>query len=271
VSTDARSQPKDLHGAFLEMVGTLGTRTAQLHQALATTTGDPAFDPRPVESADVERWTGCVRAAAETTLAELKQHRTDWPPAAVASAGALLTQGGELLKRIEAIAIDRPSGLKARHHGNYELGQVLVVHNDFAIVDFEAEVRGDFAATLDSPLRDVAGLLRSLVYAGEAAFDKAISRQPDDASILRKSVDRWIAASRERFIASYEATMRTSRVCPPLPDARRLIDLFELERNLRDARFELGRRHDSLHVSLRSLLRLVGRSATGASRRGARD
>jgi hypothetical protein len=60
-------------------------------------------------------------------------------------------------------------------------------------------------------------------------------------------------------------------VCPPPPAARRLTDLFELERNLRDARFQLGRRQDSLHISLRSLLRLVGRPASGANRRGDRD
>jgi len=266
VTPDARSQPRGLHGPFLEVIGTLAMRTAQLHRALATTTGDPAFDPRPIETAQARQWLDRARSQVEATFAELERERTSWPASAAASAEVVLSQRDDLLARIEQISLGRLSGLMTRHHGNYELGQVLVAQDDFAIVDFEAE-HGDPSDLFDSPLRDVAGMLRSLVYAGETAFDKAASRRPDDTVLLRSCTDRWIATSRQRFLDSYDSTIRNSGICPALPEARPLIDLFEIERNLQHARHQLRRRHESLQVVLRSLLRLVRRPEAGGLRR----
>jgi len=256
----------ETHEAFLGLLGTLAERTAELHKALATAAGDPSFEPQPIGDDDARRWQEDLRAAADRMLADLERTRTQWPASAVAGAGAVLSQRGELLARIDAGTIEQLPGLKTRHHGNFELGQVLVVQDDFVIVDFEADARGSEHALIDSPLRDVASLLRSLAYAAGTAVERAASRRPDERAVLSRHADRWLSLARERFLDSYDAALRGSALGPALPKAGRLIELFELERNLEDVSCQLRLHPDALHVVLQSLLALLGRNGNRAAR-----
>jgi maltose alpha-D-glucosyltransferase/alpha-amylase len=270
---DVRADSVDtqgVHEPFLGQLGTLANRTAELHAALATATGDPGFDPVPVDAGDGQRWRDRARSQLELTLAELERTRTGWPAAAVAGAGAMLSQRGDLLARIDAVTVGSLPGFKARHHGNYELGQVLVAQDDFVIVDFEAEGYGLMPDRLDSPLRDVAGLLRSLAYVAGTAVEHAASRRPDEHALLARHADRWLVVARERFLASYYAALRGSGLCPDLPAALPLLELFEIERNLQDVFSRLHTHPDGLHISLRSLLTLVGRAGNRGPRNRSR-
>jgi maltose alpha-D-glucosyltransferase/alpha-amylase len=155
-----------------------------------------------------------------------------------------------------------------RHHGNFDLGQVLVTHNDFAIVDFERARRDDRPAGFDSPLRDVAALARSLSYVGGHALARALTRRPDDRALLEHGKARWSALARQRFLDCYDAAMRGRASAPPPAECKALLRLFELERILHDVRRQLGMRPDLLQVTLCSLLELLRRpGGRGSTRR----
>ena len=268
VRSKADADDREAHSVYLEMIGTLGTRTAGLHLALATPTGDPAFDPRPIERADLRSWTERACELASATLAELELQRAAWPTAAAPHAAAVLQRRDELLRTIAEFEPKRVMGVKTRHHGNFDLGQALVTHNDFVIVDFERARRDDRPAGFDSPLRDVAALARSLSYAGGHALARALTRRPDDHAVLERGKARWSALARQRFLDCYEAAMRERGSTPPPADGRALLRLFEIERILHDIRRQLGMRPDLLHITLCSLLELLRRpGGRGSTRR----
>ena len=101
----AAEPPADVHGAYLSLVHTLGTRTAELHKALALRTGDPAFDPEPLQAGDLAGWKRRVHDDALGTLALLEQHLARFPAPVLANARTLLDQRQRLLARIEACAM----------------------------------------------------------------------------------------------------------------------------------------------------------------------
>ena len=268
VRSGADANDRDTHGAYLELVGTLGARTAALHVALATPTGDPAFDPRALETSELQRSSERIRKEAASVLDVLERQRDAWPAAIGSDVQALLQRRDELLRQLAGPESRRSTGLKTRHHGNYDLGQVLVVHNDFAIVDFEAERHDARPAGFDSPLRDVAGLLRSIAYVSEHALERALARRPDEHASLERARSRWTAFARQRFLERYEAAIGDRGICPAPAEARALLHLYEIERNLHDVRCQLGQRPDLLPASLRSLLALLRQpGGRGANRR----
>jgi maltose alpha-D-glucosyltransferase/alpha-amylase len=234
----------DVHGGFIAMMQALATRTAELHRAFAAAKDDPAFTPEPLTAADVSAWKAKLRAEAEQTLAML---------ASSDKARPLVERKAEVLARIDAFAEPRGPALKTRHHGDFHLGQVLVSKNDFVIIDFE----GEPSRTLEenrrkhSPLRDVAGMLRSFSYAKWSA----LMRLNDREALL----DPWETETRGAFIAAYDAVARGAGLYGSLEDVRGLLDLFELEKLLYELRYELNNRPAWLHVPLSGALAMLAR------------
>src|SRR5262249_37192814 len=92
---------EDVHGAYLELVKTLATRTAELHRALATPTSDEAFSPEKILEEDLARWRLNVRAEAEKTLEMLSERASNLPASVLSEAAHLLSQRAALLRRID--------------------------------------------------------------------------------------------------------------------------------------------------------------------------
>jgi maltose alpha-D-glucosyltransferase/alpha-amylase len=227
----ALERTEEGHGGYLALMQVLANRTAELHRALATPSGDAAFEPEPFTAEDFTALKARVRQEAEQSLALMEKSELKIPRDA-------------LLALIDACAAPKGPVLKTRTHGDYHLGQVLLANNDFVITDFEGAPSRPLAESRrkHAPLRDVAGMLRSFSYAKWSALQRAGSK---DTSPL----DSWEAETRRAFLDAYGA---------PLDDLGGLLQLFELEKLAYEIRYELANRPDWLHVPVRGALAMMG-------------
>ena len=254
---DPRANP---HGAFLALIQILGRRTAELHNALARRTGNAAFTPEPLTAADLVTVRDTARAEAEATMKMLRAAQGTLVPAAQEDAARLLARAGTVQGFIDALRVEGRSGWRTRFHGDYHLGQVLVARNDFVIIDFEGEPARPLEerrATL-SPLRDVAGMLRSFNYAGWPALRRA-AQNADELARLDAAARAWEQDTRTAFLAGYTAALspEAGRIDPEL------LELFELEKAFYELRYEIGNRADWVPVPLQGILALLDRAAAG--------
>jgi len=240
---------RSVHGAYLTLMQTLATRTGELHRAFAMRSGDPAFEPEPLTAQDVAGWKVKVRQEAEQTFALLQGNEKAQP---------LLARRAEIFALIDACAPPKGPGLKTRHHGDYHLGQVLIANNDFVIIDFEGEPSRPLAEARrkHSPLRDVAGMLRSFSYAKWSAYntEKTGMAWPPDMAPLNV----WEAAVREAFVTAYAEATRGSGLYASFDDVGGLLRLFELEKVLYELRYEINNRPAWVQVPVSGLLGLLG-------------
>ncbi|MEO8008691.1 MAG: putative maltokinase, partial [Betaproteobacteria bacterium] len=246
----------DAHGGFLALVSMLGQRTAELHLALATRTGDAAFDPEPLASSDIVAFKQRAAGEAGTTLELLRERLSQLPATAQADAQDVLARRDALLSRITASAAESSGGIKTRYHGDYHLGQVLVTGTDFVIIDFEGEPARSFndRRAKSSPLRDVAGMLRSFNYARWSAL-RHVAHNADDMARLAPAARAWELAARETFLSAYAKTMALAESAMPVNAD--LLGLFELEKALYELRYELNNRADWVQVPLQGVLALI--------------
>jgi maltose alpha-D-glucosyltransferase/alpha-amylase len=252
---DAEPRPGDYHAIFLERARTLGQRTAELHRAFATPTGDPAFDPEPTTAEDLEAWVAQARATAEKALATLERERERVPAALRDAADALLARREAIFARI-AVPSLADGVMKTRYHGDFHLGQVLVIVDDFMIVDFEGEPGRDpeVRRRKSSPLRDVAGMLRSINYAAVAGVRGLTADRGEDTSALEPLAAQWERRSAVAFIDGYRAAIAGCSSYPSEPDqAQRLLDLFVLEKAFYEMSYELANRPSWLRIPLEGI------------------
>jgi maltose alpha-D-glucosyltransferase/alpha-amylase len=231
--------------------------------ALATPAARPAFDPEPVTAEDLARWQHEVHAEFETTLARVEAQLDTMSPLARACADRVLELREALAGAIRAVLDVPTAGLvKSRHHGDYHLGQVLVTKNDFVIVDFEGEPSRDIDARRQkhSPLRDVAGMLRSFDYVRHSALAKASQLQPGPGSRQAELADAWAAATANAFLEAYRGAATAGGVVADWNVARRLVEFFALEKALYEVRYELDNRPDWVAVPLTALAQLAART-----------
>jgi maltose alpha-D-glucosyltransferase/alpha-amylase len=241
----------DVHGAYVTLMQVLAVRTAELHRALATPSGNPAFEPEPLTAQDLEEAKRRVREEAQETLALLERRAGD-----AERTKKLLGQRAKLFERIEACAAPREPALKIRHHGDYHLGQVLLHNNDFVIIDFEGEPNRSLAESRrkQSPLRDVAGMLRSFNYAKWTALQRYVESEPVVHERLDKLMNAWEAETRRAFLGAYADASRGSGLYASFEDVAGLLRLFEMEKVLYELRYELNNRPTWVQVPLAGLM-----------------
>ena len=246
------------HSYFLTLIKLLGSRTGEMHQAFGRSTGDPAFEREPITEQDLSNWSNALQAEAVATLDELERRSDAFPEEVRAGCDRLSALRPVLLDRISPQALAGIAAAKTRYHGDYHLGQVLRVDSDFVIIDFE----GEPARSMDerrqkhSPLRDVAGMLRSFSYAAAVATNRLTNEDPLDRHRADPLVESWEEQVGDAFMSGYRDAIQG---CPAWPEeagaAERLIEFFVIEKALYELRYEMGNRPDWLAVPLFSLLR----------------
>jgi len=259
--------PGDVHGGYLELVRTLGRRTAELHLAFAMRSGDPAFEPEPLAEADVAGQATLLRTEAGRTLDQLQRALERLSGAAAEDARALLGLRGRIEQRIDELGSGAPRSLKTRFHGDYHLAQVLIAKNDVYIIDFEGEPGRSFEErrAKQSPLRDVAGMLRSFGYARASAL-RAVATSDDEAAALAPAAQAWESQARGAFLESYRARAGDVGLFEALEPGSGLLGLFELQKALYELRYEIDNRPDWVRIPLQGILALVGSAAPGRAK-----
>jgi maltose alpha-D-glucosyltransferase/alpha-amylase len=235
----------------------LGLRTAELHQAFATPTGDAAFEPEPTTRADLAAWEEQARETATLALDRLAREHAALPAEVRDEADALLGRRAEIVARLVAPPLD-PHVTKTRLHGDYHLGQVLVASDDFQIVDFEGEPGRppEMRRRKASPLRDVAGMLRSFDYAALTTMREAGAADPSRLALARE----WQRRASAAFLAGYREAIVGCSSYPTDPgDAQALLDLFVLEKAFYEVSYELANRPGWLGIPIEGIRTIIDR------------
>ena len=256
----AAPRPEHEHGTYLMHMETLAKRTADLHRALATRTGVPAFDPEPMDAAVLARWLARIREEAAATLRLLGAGRLQLPEAVRPLVDELLANGEALDGLIDSLVLTEADVACTRYHGDYHLGQVLLVENDFVITDLEGEPGRSFAErrSKHTVLRDVAGMLRSLHNARSVTLRQLERERPAEAERWEALLSEWAEQACRMFLDSYRQAMQGCPAWPAsAPEAERLLELGCLEKLLYEVRYELANRPTWLAGPLRDLVRQV--------------
>jgi len=238
----------------------LGQRTAEMHQALAVQTTDPDFKVEPLAPADIAAWSSEAVAETRQLLAQLEQGLASLPPSARAIAEAVLAQRDTLIRRIEAASAMQPSGGRSRIHGDYHLGQVLVTDADVMIIDFEGEPKRSLAErrAKSSPLRDVAGMLRSFHYAEWTALSRYTEAKGAVPEAVRSKVENWRRQVSADFLSAYETHIAGASSYPADPVfAKALTDLFLVQKAIYEVGYELANRPDWVEIPLSGIKDLL--------------
>jgi predicted RNA-binding Zn-ribbon protein involved in translation (DUF1610 family) len=153
--------------------------------------------------------------------------------------------------------------MRTRCHGDYHLGQVLYTGNDFVIVDFEGEPARHLGERRikRSPLRDVAGMIRSFHYAAYAALRGQTSTvlRPEDQPLLEEWAGAWYQWVSATFLKSYLEIMAVTPILPQTRDGMKVIlDAYLLEKALYEVNYELNNRPDWVGLPLRGILQVLG-------------
>jgi maltose alpha-D-glucosyltransferase/alpha-amylase len=246
-------------GIYLDAASVLGRRTAEMHLALATV-DDPAFVPKPFGSEDLAALVAEWCDHAMSALDRLKENLSQLPDDSVEPAGWALGRRRQLLDRFSAIErSDLRLGARIRIHGDYHLGQVLRVKNDYAVLDFEGEPARSLAErrARHSPLKDVAGMLRSFSYAAGAGLRAYMARRPHDPARLESWARLWERSAAAAFLRAYTASAAGATFLPADAVAfQAMLEAYLLDKALYELMYELDNRPAWIGIPLRGILTL---------------
>jgi maltokinase len=221
--------------------GRLGEVTAALHTTLASDSSDPSFAPEEPSAESLALLSASVDEEIEQVFLDLPERESLAPIAG---------RGEEVRDRLRLLSHTGPVGRVIRHHGDYHLGQVLWTDDeDWIVLDFEGEPARSLPERRRkrSPLRDVAGMLRSFAYVSQAA------------PILRgvEAPDGWEERCRRSFLDGYLSTVDASLLPAGEEAIARLLSVFELEKAVYELRYELQNRPDWVEIPVAGILRIL--------------
>jgi len=253
---------------YLRYMSQIGRRVAEMHLALAGRDEFADFAPEPSTAADVQLWTEGVMTRAERVFDALKQRRETIKEADRLLVDQILAQRANLHERLNALLPPDVDGLNIRHHGDFHLGQILIVKDDIFIIDFEGEPRRPLSERRRKApaARDVAGLIRSIDYSATAALERALKVAPDENGKLGAALAEWRERAATTFLAAYREIMTNQCLWPvDPPAAERMLNFFLLEKAAYEIEYELAHRPEWLRVPLSGMIRILSQHSNEAS------
>ncbi|HWD84820.1 MAG TPA: phosphotransferase [Solirubrobacteraceae bacterium] len=225
---------------FLERLGELGSATAQMHTALASDAGDPAFSPEEPSQEAISLLTATIDEDIERMFLRLPDDERLAP---------IIGRGEDVRERLAARSQVGISGKQIRIHGDYHLGQTLLGPRGWVILDFEGEPARALSERRQkrSPLRDVASMLRSFAYVSSAVERLRGRAAPED----------FEQRSRLRFLESYFSEVDPTLLPAGEAAVQNLLAIFELEKAIYELRYELDNRPDWVAIPVAGIVRLL--------------
>ncbi|MEZ5963129.1 MAG: maltose alpha-D-glucosyltransferase [Planctomycetota bacterium] len=252
-------------GAFLESARQLGRRTAELHVALARDGEHPDFAPETFTPFYRRSLQQSLRNLTTAVLGRLRRGLTAVPEPSRAVAEQVARSERQIHDLCQRALSKRIHALRTRTHGDFHLGQVLCAGTDFVIIDFEGEPARPLGERRlkRSPLRDVAGMIRSFHYASLSALASFLAKQPygeAERARLQEWASMWWTWVAAEFLGEY---LRTAEKAPflaacPREEVATLLGLFCLEKAVYELGYELDNRPDWVHIPLAGIRQALG-------------
>jgi maltose alpha-D-glucosyltransferase / alpha-amylase len=255
-----------LGGASVERIELLGQRTAEMHLALANINDSKDFAPEEFSLHYQRSLYSSLTSLVRSNFDSLRKHLPNLPEAVRAEAEEVLQMRPEILERLKKIFSRKIDTMKIRTHGDYHLGQVLFTGRDFIIIDFEGEPARSFSERRlkRSPLRDVAGMIRSFHYAAYNALFQQDSFRKEDSAYLEEWAEQWYHYASGFFMHTYlDKTMGTGVVPEKEEDFEILIETFLLEKAIYELGYELNNRPDWVLIPIRGIKYIMRKYQNG--------
>ncbi len=259
---------QDIPAAVLENVGTynetarlLGVRTAELHLALAAESEDGSFAPEPFTSYYQRSLFQSMRNLAMETFWQLRKQLKGLPPQVLPLAQRALELKPAIIQLFRRLFEHRIAAQRIRIHGNLDLGEVLWTGKDFVFLDFEGSITTPISerGIKRSPLRDVAGMVRSFHYAAYAGLSQHGERGNVNLPEFEAWAQYWSDGMSAVFLKAYFQRLGKSGLYPPGEvELRAMLQAYLLNRMLGELIYGLGSRLDMLKIPLLDILHLVG-------------
>jgi predicted trehalose synthase len=225
---------------LLDRLRTLGEVTGEMHTALGSESDDPAFSPDEPSVESLALLTADIDEQIERLFVELPEQE-DLAP--------ILGRGQDVREKLQMLSHIGAGGRVIRTHGDFHLGQTMLTDRGWVILDFEGEPARPLPERRlkRSPLRDVAGMLRSFSYAAAGV------------RILRGTTppEAWEENARAAFLSGYRERVDAALLPPGQQAAEQLLAVFELEKAVYELRYELNNRPDWVSIPVAGIVRLL--------------
>jgi maltose alpha-D-glucosyltransferase/alpha-amylase len=263
VTPDPPAHVTEAVRTYLATADVLGRRTGELHAALATGADEPAFAPEPFDVAGTAK---AMRQHADDQLALLARSRPSLDERRGQLADRVLERADDLRQQIARLEQIANPGRLIRCHGDYHLGQVLVAEGDIVILDFEGEPARSLTErrARSSPMRDVAGMIRSFGYAALTGLEVATKARPEDAERLAPWAQLWETWVSAAFMRAYLPPVASAGILPTdWSELETVLHVFVVDKALYELGYELNSRPEWVHVPLTGLLQLIQGATPG--------
>ncbi len=252
----------DAFAGYNAFSAAIGRRLGELHAMLAGPTDQADFASEVVDEAGLAQWADSVVEQIDGAFALLRAVK-EWPDQPTGQlADALLEQEDALHQLVGRLTQSGADALRTRVHGDFHLGQVLVVQGDAYIIDFEGEPARPMAQRRlkSCPLRDVAGLLRSFDYAVATAAPGRVAASPQAGERRMVLLQRFRDEASAAFLRAYREVLEAAERPWVPPNAEQpLLDLFLIEKAAYEIRYEAANRPAWIGIPLQGLHAIVAR------------
>ena len=253
----------ELIGPYFENVKLLGKRTAELHVALASNRDDPDFSPEPFSILYQRSLYQSMRNHSGQMLQLLKKNLNSVRGVVLDDALKVLDRQNVLLNRFRALLSRKINANRTRIHGDFHLGQVLYTGKDYVIIDFEGEPARPLTERRikRTPIRDVAGMLRSFHYAAYTSLFGHLGSamvRPEDLAAMEPWARIWNVWISSTYLQSYLDHAQSGGFLPAhREELNILLDVYLLEKALYELGYELNNRPDWVRIPLAGILQLL--------------